>query len=60
MEEIGACNALIYSIGTKADGSVKLVLEINPEDQKVIQKLMSRFLINEKLLQVGFVGVSHG
>jgi hypothetical protein len=60
MEEIGACEALIYSIGTKADGSVKLVLEINPSDQEIISRLMQRFLINEKMLRIGLVGVNHG
>jgi hypothetical protein len=60
MEEIGACEALIYSIGTKADGSVKLVLEINPSDQEIIAKLMKRFLLNEKMLRIGLVGVNHG
>lgn len=57
MEEIGACNALVYSIATKVDGSIKLVLEINPDDQEIISKLMRRFLINQKLIQVGMVGV---
>lgn len=59
MEEIGACNALLASISTKMDGSIKITLEINPEDQEIISRLMRRFAINEKLLQVGFVGVNH-
>lgn len=57
MEEIGACNALVYSIATKVDGSVKLVLEINPDDQEIISKLMRRYLENKKLLQIGIVGI---
>lgn len=59
MEEIGACNALLASISTKVDGSIKVTLEINPQDQEIISKLMRRFAINEKLLHIGFVGVDH-
>ena len=60
MVEIGSCSAILSGISTKADGSIKVTLEINPEDQDIISRLMQRFAINEKLLQVGFVSVNQG
>jgi hypothetical protein len=60
MLEIGSCNAILSGISTKVDGSIKLTLEINPEDQAIIAKLMQRFAINEKLLQVGIVALNQG
>ena len=58
MLEIGSCNAILSGISTKADGSIKVTVEINPEDQAIISKLMQRFSINEKLLQIGFVALN--
>lgn len=60
MVEIGSCAAILSGISTKVDGSIKVTLEINPEDQDIISRLMQRFAINEKLLQVGFISVSQG
>lgn len=57
MEEIGSCAALIKGISTTIDGSYKLTLEILPEDQAIIARLMQRYGLNKKLLQVGIVGV---
>lgn len=58
MLEIGSCNAILSGISTKTDGSIKVTVEINPEDQAIISKLMQRFSINEKLLQIGFVALN--
>lgn len=55
--EIGAINALLTAIRTKADGSVSITLEANPSEIQVINKLLSSFLNNEKLFTVAFVKV---
>lgn len=56
--EIGSCAAILSSLSTKIDGSFKITLEINPEDQSIISSLMQRFAINEKLFQIGFIALN--
>lgn len=53
--EIGVSNALISSIRTKVDGSVAVTLDLNPQDQSVINKLMNKYLLDRKLVTVAFV-----
>ena len=55
--EIGSCMAIISAISTTRDGGYKLVLEVNPEDQEVINRLMRRYGENKKVLQIGVLGV---
>lgn len=55
MEQIGVCNAIIASISTKVDGSIKLSLEINPEEQEVISNLLKAWALNKRLVSVGLV-----
>lgn len=55
--EIGSCQAILSGISTKIDGSVKIILEINPDNQEILSKLLKSFATNEKLLQVGFLKV---
>jgi hypothetical protein len=57
MEEIGSCSAIIKGISTTVDGAYKLTLEILPEDEKIISRLMTRYGLNKKLLQLGIVGM---
>ena len=54
-EELGVCNALIDGIATKIDGSCTIKLSVLPEDQKIINKLMSCYLNDQKLITVAFV-----
>ncbi len=54
-KEIGACQAILSSISTRVDGSITVKLEINPNDQALINKLMSAYLNDEKLLTVAFI-----
>jgi hypothetical protein len=56
-KEIGACEAILSSIKTRADGSVSVSLEINPTEQNTINELMKAFLANDKLLTVAFIAV---
>jgi hypothetical protein len=58
-KEIGACNAILSGISTKIDGSIKITLELNPDEHKIISELLKKYALNEKLLQVGFVAVSN-
>lgn len=58
-EKIGSCSAVLASISTKVDGSVKLVLDIMPQDKEILSRLMERFLIGENLYEVGIIGVKH-
>jgi len=53
--ELGVCQAILSSINTRVDGSVTIKLEINPEDNALINKLMNAYLHDEKLLTVAFV-----
>lgn len=55
--EIGSCSAIVKSISTTADGGYKLTLELNPEDRKVINKLMDRYGIGKNVIQLGIIGV---
>jgi len=53
--ELGVCQAILSSINTRVDGSVTIKLEINPQDQALINRLMNAYLNDEKLLTVAFV-----
>jgi len=55
--ELGSCSAILAGISTKIDGSLKITIEVNPEDQALVSNLLKRYAMNKKLLQVGFVGV---
>ena len=58
--EIGSCQAILSGISTKVDGSIKVTLEINPDNQEILSKLLNSFATNEKLLQVAFLKVLNG
>jgi hypothetical protein len=53
--EIGTIEALLSSISTLRDGSVKITFEVNPDNQSVINKLMSCYLTDKKLFTLGIV-----
>jgi hypothetical protein len=54
-QEIGSIEALLTSITTLKDGSCKISFEVNPENIQVINTLMSKFLIGQKLFTLGIV-----
>lgn len=60
VNEVGTCQAILNTIRTKVDGSVSITLDVNPEDTALINKLMSLYLLDRKLLTVGFVEVANG
>ena len=55
--EIGSCNAILAGLSTKLDGSIKIILEINPDEQEILSRLLRLFATNDKLMQVAFVQV---
>lgn len=55
VQEIGSIEALLSSINTLKDGSCKIAFEVNPENIQVINTLMGKFLIGEKLFTLGIV-----
>ena len=57
IEEIGSCAAILSGLSTKADGSIKVILEINPTEQDILSRLLKLFATNEKLIQVAFIKV---
>jgi hypothetical protein len=57
VQEIGSCAAILAGLSTKVDGSIKVVLEINPTEQEILSRLLKLFATNEKLLQVAFIKV---
>ena len=57
MEEIGSCNAVIASMATKVDGSFKLTIEINPQNQKIVSEIMRLWGLNKKLVQIGLISI---
>jgi len=57
VQEIGSCAAILAGLSTKVDGSIKVVLEINPTEQEILSRLLKLFATNEKLIQVAFLKV---
>lgn len=57
MQEIGSCRAIINSIRTTTDGSLRLTLDLLPQDKDIVTKLLSRFAINEKIVEIGIVAI---
>ncbi len=57
IEEIGSCAAILAGLSTKVDGSIKVILEINPTEQDILSRLLKLFATNEKLIQVAFIKV---
>lgn len=55
--EIGSCNAIVAAISTTRDGGYKLTLELNPQDREVINKLMDRYGLGKKVIQLGIIGM---
>jgi hypothetical protein len=55
MKEIGSCDAVLRGVKTMVDGSIKIELEINPSDKKIVTKLMELYADNMRFLSVGFV-----
>jgi hypothetical protein len=51
-EEIGSIEEILSSIKTKSDGSCLIAFEVNPDNIQTINKLMQRFLIDEKLFSI--------
>lgn len=56
-DQIGACQAIIAGISTKADGSISLKLEINPDETKIISRLFEKWAINKRLIHIGMIGI---
>lgn len=54
-ESIGSISVILTGIKTKVDGSVEIKLEANPSEQIVINKLLNKYLIGEKLFEIGIV-----
>ena len=59
IESIGAIEALLSSITTKSDGSLKISFEINPSEVKTINRLMELYLIDERLFCLGITRGVH-
>jgi hypothetical protein len=57
IEQIGVCQAIIAGISTKVDGSIIIKLEVNPSEQEIIAKLMNKWSLNQRLLNVGLVSI---
>jgi hypothetical protein len=57
IDQIGVCQVIIAGISTKVDGSIVLKLEINPDEQEIIAKLLQKWAINQRLMSVGLVSV---
>lgn len=53
--EIGAINAILAGINTLKDGSVKITLEVNPDEQAILNKLLNSYLTNQRLFTVAFI-----
>jgi hypothetical protein len=57
IDQIGVCQAIIAGISTKVDGSIIIKLEVNPSEQEIIAKLMNKWSLNQRLLNVGLVSI---
>lgn len=58
-EEIGSISTILTGIKTKIDGSVEIKLEANPSEQEVINKLLNKYLVGEKLFQIGIISIKN-
>jgi hypothetical protein len=58
MKEIGNLDCIISSIKTRVDGSVAITLDALPEDKDTINKLMNRYLADDRRVYVAFVEVA--
>jgi hypothetical protein len=58
IDQIGVCQAIIAGISTKVDGSIIIKLEVNPSEQEIIAKLMNKWSLNQRLLNVGLVSIT--
>ena len=54
-EEVGTIEALLDSVKTMKDGSCKISFEVNPENIIVVNKLLNKYLINQRLFTVAIV-----
>jgi hypothetical protein len=55
VKEIGTTEALLSSISTLKDGSVKIAFELNPQNNEVINNLLNSYLKDQKLFTLGIV-----
>jgi hypothetical protein len=55
--EVGSCRALISKIQTTIDGGLRLTLDLNPDDEKLVSSLMALYARGNRLLQVGILSV---
>lgn len=49
IESIGAIEALLSSITTLKDGSLKISFEVNPSEVSTINRLMELYLIDQRV-----------
>lgn len=54
-ESIGAIEALLSSINTLKDGSLKISFEVNPSEVQVINRLMQLYLSDNRLFTLGIM-----
>lgn len=54
-QEIGTIEAILASINTLKDGSVKIAFEVNPENIQTINKLMQNYLVDRRLFTIAIV-----
>lgn len=55
IEEVGTIEALLDSIKTMKDGSCKISFEVNPENIQVVNRLLNKYLINQRLFTIAIV-----
>lgn len=52
---IGATTALISGIRTKVDGSVSITLDMLPQDQDLVSKLLQMYTFGDRQVFIAFV-----
>ena len=60
IEEIGTIQALLDKISTLKDGSCRISFEVNPDNVTVINRLMQKFLLDQKLFTIAIVQHNEG
>lgn len=60
MVEIGSSRALIQKIQTTIDGGFRLTLDILPQDQEILSKLLKRYALGERIVEVGIIAIDRG
>ncbi len=57
IKEVGSIRAIVERISTKADQSINITFNVNPDEQAVVAELLRQFSLGNALFEIGIVQV---